>query len=802
MQDKDLMALDEEYKLNFIRDNGGRTSYVLGEAAGAIKEFFTTTGKEREQIKKARRQSKVNEYNDYLTKYAAEHDLLNEDGTVSAENENKIINSYISDKQFEQENIKKEYEETAKNLNESQRYWNVSEAYKKGKQIYQDNSLLDWKYWKYVVPGTVGSSNSSKNQMIGNAIQTGAMVGGAALSVASGVPAAAPAATAGLGQILSIPWQIAGGFDENEAEVGEKKISNLKAIIAKNQFLSANPELWNDIIVDLHKQSVEYWKKQGRDDKWIQENYFSKTDKDYDNVLKDFELGITKCNSPQFETALLDAGKGLDAQFWMDNMRTIGETPAQIAAACTSWAPVRKAGQITKTTLGKGAKAIAVSKAGQAVSNTATKAKDALLNTTAGKKAQSVAGKIKQKMAPTAGKYDNGFNRDVKGLGGRLKSNFNKGEYLAESLGYGYAGKKIAGTAFAAGGEAIRLGAKALPSSVIASTRQFADDIMTKYQKVYDKLLRKEWMRSAFEYGKHATVNGLMISASEGAEEGVQYLNSKEDFASKYGWSSASLGDMIINDITQGDRIRKAYLSLFGIGDSPLSNDVEFWQNVKGGFALGSVGGLHPGQMVNVVGNVTNAIHQYRTNEIIARSAVLDRELDSKDRAANQVFAKLAMQNREAQVANRLQELYNQDRRRENPTYTQEDYDEKAKAANAVMRMTKNEQIRGMLEAKGIKYGTHEYAIAIADLYNLQSQYEQNQSETSNNSNKLAQLYKSNEFVQETNKIVDSIKQDPGFSQILSERKKKAGEIAVKDAIQSAKDAGVDTSTPEFAIEL
>jgi len=36
--------------------------------------------------------------------------------------------------------------------------------------------------------------------------------------------------------------------------------------------------------------------------------------------------------------------------------------------------------------------------------------------------------------------------------------------------------------------------------------------------------------------------------------------------------------------------------------------------------------------------------------------------------------------------------------------------------------MTKDKQIKQMLEAKGIHYGTDEYATAIADLYTLRSQ--------------------------------------------------------------------------------
>jgi len=73
--------------------------------------------------------------------------------------------------------------------------------------------------------------------------------------------------------------------------------------------------------------------------------------------------------------------------------------------------------------------------------------------------------------------------------------------------------------------------------------------MMHKYQHIYDKLLPQGTFRNVLaKYGVHIASNALVNSMQEGTEEGVQYLNSKEDFASKYGYSSASLGDLIIND--------------------------------------------------------------------------------------------------------------------------------------------------------------------------------------------------------------------------------------------------------------
>jgi len=65
---------------------------------------------------------------------------------------------------------------------------------------------------------------------------------------------------------------------------------------------------------------------------------------------------------------------------------------------------------------------------------------------------------------------------------------------------------------------------------------------------IYDKLLPKDWMRLAYKYGINAANRGIRSTLSEGAEEGVQYLNSKEDFASKYGFRTPNISELLAND--------------------------------------------------------------------------------------------------------------------------------------------------------------------------------------------------------------------------------------------------------------
>jgi len=63
---------------------------------------------------------------------------------------------------------------------------------------------------------------------------------------------------------------------------------------------------------------------------------------------------------------------------------------------------------------------------------------------------------------------------------------------------------------------------------------------------------------------------------------------------------------------------------------------------------------------------------------------------------------------------------------RENPEYTQDEYDAQLRQLNYVARRTNDPITRAKLEAKGIKYGSEEYANAIADLASLDEQRSDN----------------------------------------------------------------------------
>lgn len=809
MQDPTLKQLDEEYKMDYVRDRDGIFRTVATTLWDGLKELSIGNSQQKAHLRKdvqdSRRKQMLSEYDFYMS----DHNTNNiDDGTPEYQKnyekdqkklmtDLKIANNTLKQIDLENKEYNEQYKNTAKVQDKLQQYFKVADAYTQAKEANQNASLFSKNYWMYVAPGIIGSSNSSPDQIYSNAMQYGSLAAGAAVSMA-GHPELG-AAIVNTGGALAIPGQIRGGFAENYSEIGDKRKDSLYNSIGIISAFNDDPRAKTDILEDLKRQSIAYWRKQGRSEEWIKDKFYSgvdekgkpiSTEENYKNVIQDFEMGLTKNNDPRLREAMLNSTKGLKAQFWADNARTMGEMPIQLAMNFLPTKPMAKAGEVIFDGAGK--------------KIMSSKLINKVAQTKAGKVISKVSGEAKEMLKDTEpGTYSNGFRRASSTLKDRLKSGYDAGSTVGESLGFGFGGRTVFGAAGAGVREAAHLGSKLLTPETKEFLRVYGERMMNKYQKVYDKLLPKDWMRIGARYGMYTARRGMAQAMSEGAEEGVQYLNSKEDFASKYGFGNASLGDLIFNDFTQGGRVAEAYLSLMGIGNSKLDDDLEFWQNVKGGFALGGMGGFHPGQIVNFYGNVKNMYNQYHTDQFIRESAVMNRERNRLDRAANVAFAEQAMNNREAEVKEAMVSMYQNDRRREEPEYTQDDYDDKIAAASGVMSLTKNKDIKAKLEAKGIKYGTKEYAVAIADLYDLNQQRIQNTSQTAQNNSELDGVYGSTEFNKAVDDIITAARSgDISIDLALSQARVKAGNEAVNKAIEQAKKDGVDTNTSEFKSKL
>jgi len=544
------------------------------------------------------------------------------------------------------------------------------------------------------------------------------------------------------GEALATPFEVQGAWDENYAEVGDKRIDNIINMLHDTSFTGEGdrtgltlkmkhgdgrveevpydePSAYDRVMSELKNRSKKVWEKKGWKKEWIDK--YVDGDEGDKHVLQDYISGITsgelkdeKGNKmfnefmhPAFQKALIYSTAGLQAQLDADNMRTWGELPVQ------------KGMMLLPTKWVKGAIGFADRQTARLGSKVLDKMRSSASGRVAAEASEAASETVESGAKRAAqGKYANGFRRSDRTFTQAFRSGYSKGSEMADILGFGYAGHVVGGLA---GGTAEGLGhaaRQALNPRLRAAFDAFEEKAMIKYQGVLDKLTpEKAWQQALLKYGMKAGGRNLAIGFSEAAEEAVQYLNSKEDFASKYGWAGMSLGDMIANDVKQGGRVLDAYLSLVGLSNSELKDDEEYWSNLKGGFILGGMPMANPSGIIQTVGNTVYGYNEYKTQDAMISAGVMNREYDKMNRASNAEMARQAFQNHEQHVLNVIDQMEAADRRRETPFFTQQDYDEKRKAAQTVMGMAKDKKLREMLEAKGIQYGTERYAHAVADLY-------------------------------------------------------------------------------------
>ena len=139
-------------------------------------------------------------------------ELLNLDAKYTAQRS--------KDLEEERKGYIKEYEENRKHLLESTKYWDVSKYYDHGVNAHQFDDLWNLGYVWYELPQMLGSTFSSPHQAVSTALS----------AVSFGAYASTPW-TGGLGAIggavadlAATPFQIAGGYAENYAESGDKRI--------------------------------------------------------------------------------------------------------------------------------------------------------------------------------------------------------------------------------------------------------------------------------------------------------------------------------------------------------------------------------------------------------------------------------------------------------------------------------------------------------------------------------------------------------------------------------------------------
>lgn len=324
----------------------------------------------------------------------------------------------------------------------------------------------------------------------------------------------------------------------------------------------------------------------------------------------------------------------------------------------------------------------------------------------------------------TVSKYRNGFRKPQHTTKDAVKKGWNIGSEVGEMTGTGVVGHMAGGAlgvaVGTAGRGAVQLAKKMLPARTAAALESIADKAVMKYHTVLNAIYGNAPLRRTLtKYGLKTLGSQSAVALNESYEEAVQSLNSKKDFGSEYGFAGGDLGSLLINDAAQGGRVFDAYMAMLGIGESPLANDMDFLAEARGGAALGFFGLGNVTSVVNVGTSINDVYKEYQANKLLYTPAILNREYSKKSRAANAIFAKMAMRGNSQHVMEAIEDMENRDRYSEDPTYSQEDYDERKKEIRRVMSMANDTNIRKLMEQNGIKYNTDEYATAIADLANI-----------------------------------------------------------------------------------
>ena len=723
-------------------------------------------------------------------------ELLNLDDQKTAERSEELKNELKAKQQ--------ELKESREHLKDSQNYWEVSDYFKLGVRAHQNDPWYSLGYYGYTSSELLGSTFSSPKQAWSTGLQ--------ALSAAA---YASTPYTGGLGSVAGIGAGLAAGvtgvgagFHENYTEAGEKRIDNFRELLSRQEV-----NKWDSTIKEMKDRSRVYWRLQGWSEKEIDE--YLNGDKGDSHAVSDYFAHLTDSiplsavyknpiTDPDVEDALRYSTMGLQALFETDNARTVTGNIAQMLMTITPVSQVKKAARII------------LEKKGQRIA--AREAADNIVANEAGRVTIGSAERTaaKQAVKNTNGTYSNGYRKV--GFAEAVFNSAEAGAALGEATGLGFVGAGIVGATAGAVRGLGKAGVSMLSPKARGVYRALEEAALHKYQAVYDKLLPKSQFGKAVAiYGGRMARNTIASGFSEAAEEAVQYLNSKQDYASKYGWGGMSLADAFINDFYQGTRVANTYLAMLGLSNSELMNDPEYWANYQGGFALSM---FHTGAIrMGVEGY--NAYKEMPVHNAILTSAIMNRELEAHDRAANVELARQAMRKRTDETLAVLDWMEKNDSRRADPFYTQEDYDEKRNAIRRITQLTNDKSIQQKIEARGILYGTEEYANAIADYYSLEQQDQQNNAEAKEHDDDLQSYWNSPEHQKEATEIAEKEMQKSFESvignqtavinagnkavadEITNKRKsiesqKAAIEAEIQKTIQDDTANGVDTSTKEY----
>lgn len=644
-----------------------------------------------------------------------------------------------------------DYEKYVRYRQADEKWFPISDDYNKKKQRYANASVFSPEYWQYEMPSQIAASNSSTAGRIAMALNTGAAIGGAFFG---------PKGQA----LLNVGSQIATtatGLDienmkfENRGEVSDANVDKLKS-----NLMSGGKKQYQDIIKDLREKAKQVYPKL---------NMNPDTESD-DEILRSALAGIITSNHPEYRKAELRALAGSNALFQKDNITTGSDLMVQ------------KGLQVG--IFGRG-----LYKAGKGTINwIANKTIKRAANSATGAIEHTVEGAATNAAAKAAKDAVNGSRYATlrKEFNDSFRSGFGLGQETATVLGHGMTGQYVYGTMTGFGKAVLDQAKKELPTRGQAFIRLATHRAGQYYQDILDKIPLRARRLSA--YGLKMGKVWAVSSASEAAEEARQYVNSEQAKRQQMGLGELpSLGSLFANEYNAGSRTQAAILAELGIGDSDLLDNEEFWQNYKGGFALG---GGHTVAM-RAVSEIPGLVRQISADQAILNAGITNRVMMQNERAQGQLFAKEAMKGRSnmEQILNTMQQLKQEDARRKEHTYSSDEWDASIKAAQDIMRMTLSPTTKAIMEKHGIQYGTDKYAAAVASVYQTGQNSDENRDQRQKAIDEYNQIIHSVQFNQAIDEELRRRQSGSSIESLAQQRADKARQEAEQNA-QSIEELG------------
>lgn len=644
-----------------------------------------------------------------------------------------------------------DYEKHVRYRQADEKWFPISDDYNKKKQRYANASVFSPEYWQYEMPSQIAASNASTAGRIAMALNTGAAIGGAFLG---------PKGQA----LLNIGSQVATtatGLDienikfENRGEVSDANVDKLKS-----NLMSGGKKQYQDIIKDLREKAKQVYPKL---------NMNPDTESD-DEILRSALAGIITSNHPEYRKAELRALAGSNALFQKDNITTGSDLMVQKGLQVGIFGrELYKAGKGTINWIANKTIKRAANSATGAIEHTV---EVAATNAAAEAAKDAVNG---SRYATLRKEFTDSF-----------RGGFGLGEQTATVLGHGMTGQYVYGTMTGIGKAVLDQAKKALPTRGQAFIRLATHRAGQYYQDILDKIPLTARRLSA--YGLKMGKVWAVSSASEAAEEARQYVNAEQAKRQQMGLGELpSLGSLFANEYSAGSRTQAAILAELGIGDSDLLDNEEFWQNYKGGFALG---GGHTVAM-RAVSEIPGLVRQISADQAILNAGITNRVMMQNERAQGQLFAKEAMKGRSnmEQILNTMQQLKQEDARRKEHTYSSDEWDSSIKAAQDIMRMTLSPTTKAIMEKHGIQYGTDKYAAAVASVYQTGQNSDENRDQRQKAIDEYNQIIHSVQLNQAIDEELRRRQSGSSIESLAQQRADKARQEAEQNA-QSLEELG------------